>query len=867
MRHIFLASMLAMLLLLSAGGAMAQGTGGQTCPPTGWCQTWPVTGLPGFPPQSAGWNRLLFDTTMGRAVAWQEEPDTGVVTFSTAWYSYGYLPVVPSSGSPWREEATCGDRGPIAVYNHHGLTGAALTQSGLTFQLDTSACSTSCACGQPCNKDCQACLWPEPSIFNSGEIPAMWIDDEEMQYSSVNETPSDPKFGQVTLSTRGIRGTSSAAHAISVDVFQGCPNPMGLLGNALASITDHANSRHPWRNMAFDGKRDRWWQATGKPENGTLHDTWFYCPNVNAFCPTAPSYTRVAGANAPPRTDSALEYDSDHDVLLLYGGTVGGAETDTTYIYCIDFANPSYGCSAANQWFLVATSCSGTRWDGTACNSDSKPGPGGRNTLSLTYDSFDHRFVLFGGTNDNNDGCPGTSAPPWNGTNCPSEPNDTWVYDVPSRTWTQLTNAGDIPAPTRRPAIAYDSFRHQLTMWQGPTPCCSSPPPAGHYEQGTYALTINLAKATANWTITNVGSGGATQPPPPFSQLGGGPHQANHAEENLAYDPANDVYIFVDLFPPATDQLATWQLPGVSLGGAPPPPKTVKLTPASASFTTQLAGTQSAPQPFTLANTGSATVNITRIDFTGANQLEFAIPSQGTTCPLTGGTLGVGAHCTIEVAFAPQSAGSKSASLIVADDAQGNPHTSTLTGTANDLNLGASSGGSTSATVTAGQTANYNLQVNPVNGFGGAVGLSCDSSFVPNSTCSVMPTSVNVSGAPALFSVMVNTKSNAQLTPLGRFTPLSPFTPLKRFTPYRPWPALLLAVLVGLSFLGFAASRRRLAWGAALAMLLLSLGGCGATGSGGNGGSKGTPPGTYKVTVTASVQGVNRPLKLTLTVN
>jgi len=864
MRIFFLALISAVLLLSLASGAMAQGTGGMTCPSTGWCQTWPVTGLPGFPPQSAGWNRLLFDTVMGRAVAWQEEPDTGVVTFSTAWYSYPYQPVVPSTGTPWREEATCGDRGSIAVYNHHGLTGASLTQSDLTFQLDTSACSTSCACGDPCNMNCQACLWPEQSLFNPGEIPAMWIDDEEMQYSSVNETTSDPHFGQVTLSARGIRGTSPAAHSISTDVFQGCPNPMGLLGDALTSITDHANSRHPWRNMAFDSKRERWWQATGKPENGTFRDTWFYCPNVNSFCPTAPAYTRVVASNAPPRTDSAVEYDSDHDVLLLYGGTNGGVETDTTYIFCIGFANPSYGCTTANQWFLVSTSCSGTRWDGSACNSDDNPGPGGRNTLSLTYDSFDHAFILFGGTNSSNDGCPGTNAPPWNGTNCPSEPNDTWVYDVPSRTWTQLSNSGNIPAPTRRPAIAYDSFRHQLTMWQGPTTCCSVPPPSGQYESGTYSLTINLSMKTANWTITNIGANGATQPPPPYSQAGSGAFQHNHAEENLVYDPADDVYIFVDLFPPSTDQLATWQLPGISLGGPPPPPKMVKLTPASATYGVQLAGTQSAPQPFTLMNTGSATVNITSIGFTGANPLDFAIPSQGTTCPVTGGTLNVGAQCIINVALAPQSAGSKSASLSVSDDAQGNPQTSTLTGSANDLNLGASPSGSTSATVTAGMTANYSLQVNPVDGFSDTVGLTCDSSSVPHSTCSVMPSSLNVNGAAAPFTVMVTTMSNAHLAPLSRFAPP------KKLAPYRLWPVLLLSMLLGFSLLGLAAPPRRLAWGTALAMLLLlSLAGCGATGSGGGGGGggNGTTPGTYHPTVTATVQGVSRPLKLTLIVN
>jgi hypothetical protein len=111
---------------------------------------------------------------------------------------------------------------------------------------------------------------------------------------------------------------------------------------------------------------------------------------------------------------------------------------------------------------------------------------------------------------------------------------------------------------------------------------------------------------------------------------------------------------------------------------------------------------------------------------------------------------------------------------------------------------------------------------------------------------------------------MVTTMANTHLLPRG------PLAPPKKLAPYRPLPVLLLAMLLGFSLLGLAAPRRRLAWGTAFAMLLLlSLAGCGATGSGGGGGGggNGTTPGTYHPTVTATVQGVSRPLKLTLTVN
>ena len=50
---------------------------------------------------------------------------------------------------------------------------------------------------------------------------------------------------------------------------------------------------------------------------------------------------------------------------------------------------------------------------------------------------------------------------------------------------------------------------------------------------------------------------------------------------------------------------------------------------------------------------------------------------------------------------------------------------------------------STSATVNAGQTATYNLQISPVNGFNGTVGLSCDDALA-KSTCSLSVSSVTM---------------------------------------------------------------------------------------------------------------------------
>jgi FtsP/CotA-like multicopper oxidase with cupredoxin domain len=102
----------------------------------------------------------------------------------------------------------------------------------------------------------------------------------------------------------------------------------------------------------------------------------------------------------------------------------------------------------------------------------------------------------------------------------------------------------------------------------------------------------------------------------------------------------------------------------------------VSLTPTSWAFGPVTRGSTSAPQTFTLANTGTATLTINNINLNGANPGQFAIQSR--TC---GTTLASGASCTINVVFAPNRRGNFTANLRVADNAPNSPQTATLTGT------------------------------------------------------------------------------------------------------------------------------------------------------------------------------------------
>ncbi len=105
-----------------------------------------------------------------------------------------------------------------------------------------------------------------------------------------------------------------------------------------------------------------------------------------------------------------------------------------------------------------------------------------------------------------------------------------------------------------------------------------------------------------------------------------------------------------------------------------------KVAPTSLGFGSQIIATSSAPESVTLTNKGSAALSVTGIAVTGTNAADFAIASGGT-CPAGGGTVAIGASCTVAVRFAPHSVGTSSASLSFSDNATGSPQQVSLSGT------------------------------------------------------------------------------------------------------------------------------------------------------------------------------------------
>jgi hypothetical protein len=153
-----------------------------------------------------------------------------------------------------------------------------------------------------------------------------------------------------------------------------------------------------------------------------------------------------------------------------------------------------------------------------------------------------------------------------------------------------------------------------------------------------------------------------------------------------------------------------------------------------------------------ISNTGNLDLTISSFAVAGANASDFQIDTG--QC----GTIAPSSNCDLRVKFVPSAAGARSATLTINDNAANNPHSVTLFGTGTSVPFefkGAP--GSSTATVTAGSTAIYQLSLNRTPGFSGTVQLACGG--VPlRATCSLQPEALDLStSSSANFTVRIST--------------------------------------------------------------------------------------------------------------
>jgi len=101
----------------------------------------------------------------------------------------------------------------------------------------------------------------------------------------------------------------------------------------------------------------------------------------------------------------------------------------------------------------------------------------------------------------------------------------------------------------------------------------------------------------------------------------------------------------------------------------------VSLSSTSLGFGNQPIAITSTAQTVTLTNTGTATLSITSLTVTGTNASDFAETN------ICGSSVAAGAKCTIAVMFTPSASGARTATLSIADSANGSPQTVSLSGT------------------------------------------------------------------------------------------------------------------------------------------------------------------------------------------
>jgi hypothetical protein len=276
----------------------------------------------------------------------------------------------------------------------------------------------------------------------------------------------------------------------------------------------------------------------------------------------------------------------------------------------------------------------------------------------------------------------------------------------------------------------------------------------------------------------------------------------------------------------------------------------VTLSPEQLAFATQNAGSESAVKSVTVSNAGVDVLSITSISAGG----DFA---QTNNC---GSTVAVGASCAIAATFKPTAGGTRTGTLTITDNAPGSPHVAALSGTGADFAISVPAGGDMT-TVSAGQTASFNLSVSPA-GFSGNVNFTC-SGAPPAATCAVNPATVAISGnSPLPIAVTVSTAARSATVPWLHGQ-------------HRPGGGALAAwfSVLGLPVACCCASKqgrtRKVLLGTVVLLLLaVMMAGCGFEAAHHPPSVQtGTPAGTYTITVAATSGSLTHNMTLTVIVN
>jgi hypothetical protein len=191
---------------------------------------------------------------------------------------------------------------------------------------------------------------------------------------------------------------------------------------------------------------------------------------------------------------------------------------------------------------------------------------------------------------------------------------------------------------------------------------------------------------------------------------------------------------------------------------------TTSISPASLTFNGQSIGTTSASQPVTITNTGANPMTVSTVSASG----DFAATTQCTS-------IAASQSCTVNVTFTPTASGSRTGTLTISDNAQGNPHTVSLSGTgiAAAANFSATSllfASQAVGTVSAPQTITL---TNSGNGQLSVTGVQVTGDFSQTNNCST----VAANGGSCIVQVTFAPTATGSRTGTLVFTDSAPNSP------------------------------------------------------------------------------------------
>jgi hypothetical protein len=150
----------------------------------------------------------------------------------------------------------------------------------------------------------------------------------------------------------------------------------------------------------------------------------------------------------------------------------------------------------------------------------------------------------------------------------------------------------------------------------------------------------------------------------------------------------------------------------------------VTVTPTSLSFPSQSVGTISPAQQVTVTNTGTQTLNITKIS--AGTTGDYSETDNCLSAP-NNGILSEGGICTVKVFFSPTASGTRTGSLTISDNATGSPQSVSLTGIGAAAFTLSTPSAVNPVLIGADQTT-FVIEANGptgANAFGGAISLTC----------------------------------------------------------------------------------------------------------------------------------------------